>query len=231
MLLSVDWDAFSGTRELVFDAPIWGTRDREHDRLQAWRDRAIKRGGQDWEALARDFPLYAGWQELARYAGVPTWSALSHAQAWDWLDFFPPQHVLNVDSHHDLGSLSGDPTRVRPGNWAGLALKAGKVTTYTCQYPEWHAGLPVAEGFDPERTRTELQPLLAPDVLRRVSLTRTPQWPPPEQVQGILLVQSPAWTSPAHDETLHGLTHLLSAQPLTPIMNRTRIFIERSLSA
>ena len=37
MLLSLDWDASSGCRELVFDAPIWGSPDREPDRLAAWQ--------------------------------------------------------------------------------------------------------------------------------------------------------------------------------------------------
>ena len=54
LLLSIDWDAFSGTRELVFDAPIWGTRDREEDRLQAWRDRARRRGGPGWARSPAD---------------------------------------------------------------------------------------------------------------------------------------------------------------------------------
>lgn len=230
MLLSVDWDAFSGTRELVFDAPIWGTRDREYDRLQAWRDRAARRGGQGWDALADDFPLYPGWQELKQYAGVPTWVSLSHAQAWEWLDFFPVQDVLNVDSHHDLGSLSGDPTRVRPGNWAGLALKAGKISRYACHYPGWHAHLPVAEGFDLHRTREELLTLLSDDVLARVTLHRPVQWPAPERVRGILLVQSPAWTNPAHDPEFHRLARALSACPVTPTMKRSPPFIGRSLS-
>ena len=89
LLLSIDWDAFSGTRELVFDAPIWGTRDREEDRLKAWRERVRKRGGQGWEGLAADFPLYPGWEALERYAGVPTHVTLTHADAWEWLAASP----------------------------------------------------------------------------------------------------------------------------------------------
>lgn len=235
MLLTVDWDAFSGTRALVFDAPIWGTPDREHDRLEAWRACARKRGGgrwdgtgennDDWDVLAQDFPLYSGWEALQRYAGVPTWTALSHADAWAWLDLFPVQDVLNIDSHHDLGNLRGDPARVRPGNWAGLALQAGKIRQYTCQYPAWHVALPVAEGFDLERTRAELRSLLPLELLERVTLSRPlngmAQWPSVQEVTALLLVQSPAWTNPAHDHELAVLSELLQAQTLTPVMKRS----------
>lgn len=220
LLLSIDWDAFSGTRELVFDAPIWGTRDREEDRVEAWRERARKRGGPGWTALDADFPLYPGWETLERYAGVPAHVTLTHADAWDWLAASPGAHVLNVDSHHDLASLSGDPTRVRPGNWAGLALAAGRAGHYTCLYPEWHAALPVAEGYDLERTRGEVAPLLAPDVLARVTLTRGLNWPDPAEVAALLLVQSPAWTSPAHDPAFFRLVRVLGAAPLTPPLDR-----------
>ncbi|WP_135229096.1 arginase [Deinococcus fonticola] len=229
MLLSVDWDAFSGTRELVFDAPIWGTRDRDHDRLEAWRGRVRQRQGDSWDALAHDFPLYSGWQALRQYAGVPAWVALSHADAWAWLDFFPPQPVLNVDSHHDLGSLSGDPARVRPGNWAGLALQAGKISNYACHYPDWHAHLPVAEGYDLARTRTELEGLLPADVLGRVTLARPPSWPHPQEVAGLLLVQSPAWTNPAHDAAFYELVTALRAHVLTAPLNRVNAHSERRL--
>lgn len=220
MLLSIDWDAFSGTRELVFDAPIWGTPDREYDRLEAWRVRAAKRGGGSWDALAADFPLYDGWQEIARYAGTPTWVALSHAEAWQWLELFEVQDVLNIDSHHDLGSLSGDPARVRPGNWAGLALQAGRIETYTCQYPTWHAGLPVAEGFDLERTRSEIAPLLSREVFDRVTLTRADGWPAAAEVTALLLVQSPAWTNPAHDTAFEKLCQDLGAKVLSSPQQR-----------
>lgn len=228
MLLSVDWDALSGTRELVFDAPIWGTRDRPEDRLEAWHERRRRRGGpqqnpggaQDWSALEADFPLYPGAQALRGYAGVPTWAALSHAEAWGWLDRFGVQDVLNIDSHHDLYSGSGDPTRVRPGNWAGLALAAGKVRHYTCQYPAWHAGLPVAEGHDLERTAAEVAAHLPPDLVRRVTLRRGDVWPEPAQVTALLLVQSPAWTSPAHDPAFWSLVRSLGATLLDRPLDR-----------
>ncbi|WP_034385566.1 hypothetical protein [Deinococcus sp. YIM 77859] len=228
MLLSIDWDAFSGTRELVFDAPIWGTRDREDDRWGAWRVRAHKRDPQapGWTALDADFPLYSGWEALERYAGVPAAVTLTHADAWAWLEAWPGQPVLNVDSHHDLASLSGDGTRVRPGNWAGLALQAGRMARYTCLYPDWHAGLPVAEGYDLDRTRAELASLLPPDVLERVTLARMARpadgLPDPAQVTALLLVQSPAWTNPAHDAAFLRLAQLLRAVPLTPPVDRTK---------
>ena len=240
MLLSVDWDAFSGTRELVFDAPIWGTRDREEDRLEAWRSRVGRRGGAGWAALEEDFPLYPGWEALRRYAGIPTWVTLSHADAWAWLERFPGEDVLNLDSHHDLASFSGDPARLRPGNWAGLGLRAGLIGRYTCVYPAWHAGLPVAEGFDLGRTGGELAALLPPsrlppEVLARVTLTRaaaSPEpapsesalpgaaLPDPAEVRGVLLVQSPAWTSPAHDAAFASLAGALQAAPLVPPLAR-----------
>ncbi len=223
MLLSVDWDAFSGTRELVFDAPIWGTPDREADRLEVWRARMHKRGGTDWSSLEDDFPLYPGWRALEQYAGVPTWVALSHAEAWSWLEFFEPQEVLNIDSHHDLTSFSGDGTRLRPGNWAGLALAAGRITRYTCEYPAWHATLPVAEGYDLERTRSEVAALLPPQLMPRVRLLRADRasrWPGRHELSGILLVQSPAWTSPAHDPAFQELHHVLQAQVMTPPLVR-----------
>ncbi|MDV6374673.1 arginase [Deinococcus arenicola] len=222
MLLSMDWDAYSGTRELVFDAPIWGTRDLEHDRLEAWRERVQKRGGGDWAALAEDFPLYPGWEALAQYAGTPAFVALSHADAWGWLERFPGRDVLNIDSHHDLASFSGDVARVRPGNWAGLGLRAGLIGKYTCLYPEWHAELPVAEGFDLDRTHTELLSLLPPEVLDRVTLTCVLPLPPPAQVEALLLVQSPAWTNPAHDAEFLALTQRLNCETLTQPIGRSR---------
>lgn len=227
MLLSIDWDAFSGCVPLVFDAPIWGTRDRAYDRLGAWWDRARKRDPQapGWTALEEDFPLYPGWEVLECYAGIPASVTLTHADAWDWLAHFPPEDVLNVDSHHDLASFSGDPARVRPGNWAGLGLRAGRVSRYTCLYPDWHTALPVTEGFDLERTRAELVPLLPPDVLDRVTLTRMPApgagLPDPSLVTALLLVQSPAWTNPAHDAVFWGLVRALRAEVLTPPLDRS----------
>ena len=224
MLLSIDWDAFSGTREFVFDAPIWGTRDREADRLEAWRERARKRGAEGWAALEADFPLYPGWETLERCAGPPTHVTLTHADAWTWPEAFSGGDVLNVDSHHDLASFSGDGERVRPGNWAGLGLRSGRIGRYTCLYPDWHAGLPVAEGSDLARTRTELEPLLPPEVLERVTLKRMTRpgdgLPDPLEVTAVLLVQSPAWTSPAHDRAFFRLAERLKATPLTPPLRR-----------
>jgi hypothetical protein len=224
MLLSVDWDAFSGTRELVFDAPIWGTPDRPHDRSDAWWTRVLRRGGASWAALEPDFPLYPGWEAITRYAGVPAFVALSHADAWTWLERFPGQDVLNVDSHHDLASVSGDRRRLRPGNWAGLGLDAGLIRTYTCLYPAWHARLPVAEGFDLARTGAELQALLPDGVLARTTLRRQagPQdgWPDAAQVQALLLVQSPAWTSPAHDAAFMRLARGVGAAPVSEPLDR-----------
>ncbi|BBN96213.1 arginase family hydrolase [Deinococcus grandis] len=220
MLLSIDWDAFSGTRELVFDAPIWGTRDLDHDRSGAWVDRARGRGGQDWDVLEADFPLYSGWEALRAYVGVPAFVTLSHADAWAWLERYPGLDVLNLDSHHDLGSRSGDPARVRPGNWAGLGLARGLIRTVTTLYPDWHAALPVAEGFDLDRTRGELGDLLPAALLDRVTLARQARpgaaLPDPARVTSLLLVQSPAWTNPAHDPAFLALAAELGAQVLVP---------------
>ena len=223
VLLSIDWDAFSGTRQLVFDAPIWGTRDREEDRLDAWTARARKRGG-TWAALDADFPLYPGWEALRAYAGVPAFVTLSHADAWTWLETHPGLDVLNVDSHHDLGSRSGDPARVRPGNWAGLGLARGLIGHVTTLYPDWHADLPVAEGHDLDRTRGEIRDLLPPALLDRVTLTRQARpgagLPDPARVTSLLLVQSPAWTNPAHDAAFLALAADLRAAPIVPPLAR-----------
>ncbi|PTA67727.1 arginase [Deinococcus arcticus] len=230
MLLSVDWDAFSGTRALVFDAPVWGTRDRDEDRLAAWTARAARRGGDPhgaapWAALEDDFPLYPGWETLRAYAGVPAWVTLSHADAWEWLQQFPGQDVLNLDSHHDLASVSGDPARVRPGNWAGLGLRSGLIRRVTTLYPHWHAELPVAEGFDLPRTWAEVSPLLPAERHDRITLTRQAApgagLPDPAGVTALLLVQSPAWTSPAHDPALRDLAAALRARVLQPPLWRS----------
>lgn len=217
MLLSIDWDAYSGCRELVFDAPIWGTPDREYDRVERWQARADKRGG--WEALAADFPLYDGWQGLKAYTGIPTFSAWSHAHAWEWLERYPGQDVLNIDSHHDLYSQSGDPARLRPGNWAGLGLRSGRIRRYAAQYPTWHAEVPVAEGHDLARTHAELEAAI-PELLLRVSLRRADTLPPRQEVTALLLVQSPAWTSPAHDWAWFELLEALQAVELSASYRR-----------
>ena len=214
MLLSLDWDAYSGCAEHVFDAPIWGTPDREHDRLEAWRGRARKRGGTGWDVLDADFSLYSGWEKLAGYASVPAFVTLSHAAAEVWLPLYPGREVLNIDSHHDLYSQTGDPGRWRPGNWAGLGLAAGLLRRYTVRYPDWHTGLAVAEGYDPARTRRELEAALPPELLAQVTLERGPALPDPAEVEAVLLVQSPAWTSPAHDAAFFRLLDALDAAPL-----------------
>jgi hypothetical protein len=211
MLLSLDWDAWSGPAELIFDAPIWGTPDREHDRWGRWQQRAQKRGG--WAAMADDYPLYPGWERLIQYAGRPVHCGWSHAQAREWLALYPPQPILNIDSHHDLYSQSGDPARWRPGNWAGQALAAGW-PHYTARYPGWHAHLPVAEGFDLARTAAELDTALPPAWQARIRLERSDALPPPADVNGVLLVQSPSWSSPAHDAALLDLLAALGAIPL-----------------
>lgn len=222
MLLSIDWDAYSGCRELVFDAPIWGTPDREADRLERWRERATKRGGEDkggWASLQEDFPLYGQPLELLRYAGLPAYSAWSHAHAWEWLEQYPGQAVLNIDSHHDLYSQSGDPQRLRPGNWAGLGLARGLISRYTVQYPGWHAGLPVTEGYDLARTHAELEGAI-PELLPRVTLQRDDALPAPQQVTALLLVQSPSWTSPVHDPVWFEVLQGLQAVPLSASYQR-----------
>ncbi len=222
MLLSIDWDAYSGCAEHVFDAPIWGTPDREQDRVQAWRERARKRGAssgrRDWEVLEHDFPLYPGWQALTRYAGLPASVTLSHAAAEDWLRLYPGQSVLNIDSHHDLYSQSGDHARWRPGNWAGLGLASGLIGSYTVRYPAWHEGLLVAEGHDLARTQAELEAAI-PELLPSIQLQRGPLLPPASQVGALLLVQSPSWSSPAHDGAFLGLARALGATVLgeTPV--------------
>ena len=213
MLLSIDWDAYSGCAEHVFDAPIWGTPDREHDRLQAWQERARKRGG-GWEALAADFPLYPGWQALTRYMGLPAFVTLSHAAAEGWLRLYPGRTVLNIDSHHDLYSQSGDRARWRPGNWAGLGLASGLIGSYIVRYPAWHNLLLVAEGHDLGRTEGEIMASLNPELLPRLRLERGPELPPVAQVEALLLVQSPSWSSPAHDPAFFELARAFGATVL-----------------
>ena len=217
MLLSVDWDFYSGTLKHVFDAPLWGTPDREFDRLERWRERARKRDFQanGWEVLASDFPLFGNPRELLAYAGLPTFVAWSHAHAWEWLERYPNRDVLNFDSHHDLYSKSGDFARVRPGNWAGLALKRGLVLHYTCVYPSWHQEVRVSEGYDLERTWEEVRAHLDSQLWPRVTLSRASALPRPAEVESLLLVQSPAWTSPAHDEAFLDVGKELRAEEIS----------------
>jgi hypothetical protein len=226
VLLSVDWDCYSGCREHVFDAPIWGTPDREHDRQDAWRERTRKRGGSGWDALNADFPLYPGWEGLAQYAGVPACVTLSHADAREWLYLYPGREVLNLDSHHDLYSQSGDPARWRPGNWAGLGLAGGLISRYTVRYPAWHEGLLVAEGHDLARTLAELEAALPPELLPGIRVERGPQLPPASEVEALLLVQSPSWCSPAHDAAFFQLARQLRTSVLgQPPLDRSGLAV------
>ena len=56
--------------------------------------------------------------------------------------------------------------------WFGARLARGLIRTVTTLYPDWHAALPVAEGFDLDRTHGELGDLLPAALLDRVTLTR-----------------------------------------------------------
>lgn len=227
LLLSVDWDAYSAVRPLVFDAPIWGTADRAADRTERWEERARSRDPQarDFSALAGDYPLLGRPDDLRRYRGRPVYALWSHAHLLPLLERWAaergPLPVLSVDSHHDLFSGSGNPAAPRPGNWAGLALARGMVSRLTVRYPPWHAGLPVAEGFDLARTAEELRAALPPALLSRLTLERSAELPPPEAVGAVVLVQSPSWCSPAHDPALLELLNTLSATPITAPRSRT----------
>lgn len=231
LLLSVDWDAYSAVRPLVFDAPIWGSADREFDRAERWEERVRRRdpGARDFSPLSTDYPLLGRPDDLLRYRGRPVYALWSHAHLLPLLQLWAaergPLPVLSVDSHHDLFSGSGDPDLPRPGNWAGLALARGLVSRLTVRYPPWHAGLPVAEGFDLARTEAELRAALPPEALHRVTLERSAELPPPAAVGAVVLVQSPSWCSPAHDPALLALLRALSAVAVTS--PRQRRFGER----
>ena len=215
MLLSVDWDYFVGTSELVFDSPFWGTRDSEFDRIEAWLARALKRSSSSFEVLRQDFPLFGDPFTLDKFAALPCYATLSHSDAYGLLEKLQISSVINLDSHHDLFSLSGDPSRVRPGNWAGLALKRGLIDSYTCLYPTWHEHVRVTEGFDLERTRQELPAQFSKVDLKRgnLNLEKT-------DIQAVLLVQSPAWTNPLYDSVFLELCQKLNAEFITPPLER-----------
>jgi hypothetical protein len=217
VLFSVDWDYFVGSADLVFDSPLWGTRDTAHDRDTAWSARAVKRGGDSFEILRADFPLLENPRGLDGLAGLPCYACVTHSDAYALLERLGVRRVLNLDSHHDLYSSSGDPQRVRPGNWAGLALERGLLDTYTCRYPPWHAGLRVAEGFDLARTRAEL-----PKYLEQFNITleRTDLSTLPDGLEAVLLVQSPAWTNPLFDANFLELCEALNAQFLESPLER-----------
>ncbi len=222
MLLSVDWDYFVGMREHIFDSPFWGTPDLEFHRLERWRQLTKKRNPQakSFEVLNADFPLLADPEILLQYQALPAFSAQSHESAWQWLELFPAETgVINLDSHHDLYSQSGDGSRVRPGNWAGLALQRGRISSYTCIYPEWHAGVRVTEGYDLERTKDEIIQAIGSEILGKVFLERG-ELPRSLQVSSLLIVQSPAWTNPYYDFLLTDILAQLQTQALTPTLKR-----------
>lgn len=214
MLLSVDWDAFSGSVDEVFDSPLWGVRDNEHSRCALWQERLKRRGGLHWQDLEGDFPLSADVSPLLNYAHLPVWVALSHEHIWPVLEEMRPSLVINIDSHHDLYSSSGDPERLRPGNWAGQALRRGLVEEVICRYPLWHAGVRVAEGFDLSRTRAEIA-LAAPELLSGARLERSEEWPAADTLAGVVLVQSPSWSNPAHDALFWALAREMGATELS----------------
>ncbi len=214
MLLSVDWDYFSGCVEHVFDAPIWGTRDTAFDRLEAWQVRALKRNGD----LSHDFPLFEDWSWLLQFSGIKTFATLSHADAYSLLERFHISSVVNLDSHHDLFSTSGDPNKLRAGNWAGLALEHRLIQSYKCIYPSWHAQVRVTEGYDLVRTRKEFPSQFA---LHNIRLERLPLLElEMGQIDFVLLVQSPAWTNPEHDDIFFKLCENLKAEFLEMPLRR-----------
>ncbi len=225
-LLSLDWDYFSGSAELVFDSPFWGTRDTDFDRTEAWISRALKRGGFGFEVLKEDFPLFGNPLQLKKLFDLPCYASVTHSDAYALIKHLGISSVLNLDSHHDLFSSSGDPTRVRPGNWAGLALEHGLISSYTCFYPTWHEHVRVTEGFDLGRTRLELNeqfarrgwsetiPYTIPSLERGMpNLEKT-------EFDAVLLVQSPAWTNPLYDAVFLELCQKLNAQSLAPVLER-----------
>jgi hypothetical protein len=219
-LLSVDWDYFSGSLEYVFDSPLWGSPDLEFDRLERWRERAKVRGGASFEILSHDFPLFDHPRELLRFAGVPTFAVSSHDAAYGLLERLNCSSVINLDSHHDLFSSSGDPGRVRPGNWAGLALGHGLIESYSCIYPAWHADVRVTEGFDLDRTWSEIG---ARGWRDRVSLSRdsaTLDSLEHQSIRAILLVLSPSWSNPLYDPLFLELAHGLNADLEASLIER-----------
>lgn len=220
MLLSVDWDYFIGSADLIFDSPLWGTADTLLERNAAWSARAVKRGGSSFEVLRDDFPLLVSPKPLEKLAGVPCFACVTHSDAYALLQKLEIKQVLNLDSHHDLYSSSGDPERVRPGNWAGLALERGLIDAYTCRYPAWHSSLRVAEGFDLERTRAELPARFSS---LNLTLERGKLELPQSEIEALLLVQSPAWTNPLFDSDFVALCAALSAELLELPLERTFI--------
>ena len=102
-----------------------------------------------------------------------------------------------------------------PATGPGWASKRGLISHYTAAYPAWHAQVPVAEGYALARTRVEISAHLSPELLRRLTLARDLPLPPAAEVEALLLVQSPAWSSPAHDPAFASLALALKAQVLS----------------
>jgi hypothetical protein len=208
-LLSVDWDYFSGSLEHIFDSPLWGSPDLKFDRCDRWRERVRARRGSSFEVLRHDFPLFGKPLLLSRFVGVPTVAVSSHDAAHGLLETLHCLRVINLDSHHDLFSSSGDPNRVRPGNWAGLALEQDLIESYSCIYPTWHADVRVSEGFDLKRTWSELG---ARAWRERVSLSRDASVLDSLEPSFILLVLSPSWSNPLFDSIFFELARGLNAE-------------------
>jgi hypothetical protein len=219
-LLSLDWDFFAGSGEHIFDSPLWGSPDLEFDRLERWRERAKTRGGTDFEVLRQDFPLFAkprDWQFLERLLeGIPAWAVTSHDAVYGLLEQSRCSQVINLDSHHDLFSSSGNPTRLRPGNWAGLALEHRLIESYSCVYPDWHKDVRVSEGFDLERTWCEIGQRSWRDRvhLERSSATleSTCMSSLRDSLRAVVLVLSPAWSNPCFDAEYFALASALQAK-------------------
>jgi hypothetical protein len=216
-LLSIDWDYFVGCGELVFDSPFWGTQDTDFDRFEAWVKRSLQRGGLGFEVLQEDFPLFGNPLELLKFVGLPCYATITHSDAYKLIERLGISSVINLDSHHDLYSSSGNPNRVRPGNWAGLALEHGLISSYTCIYPNWHENVRVTEGFDLERTKLEL-PSRFSDF--EIDLQRDVLKLEPEDIAVVLLVQSPAWTNPFYDSVLLELCQGFNAEIFSPLLER-----------
>jgi hypothetical protein len=208
VLLSVDWDYYSGSLEQVFDSPLWGTPDLEFDRLERWKERVRVRGGSSFEVLRKDFPLFGNPRELLRIVDIPSFAVSSHDAAYGLLETLNCSSVINLDSHHDLFSSSGDPNRVRPGNWAGLALEHDLIESYSCIYPTWHADVRVTEGFDLHRTWSELG---ARAWRERVSLSHDESVLDSLEPNFVLLVLSPSWSNPLYDPTFFEIARGLNA--------------------
>ena len=101
--------------------------------------------------------------------------------------------------------------------WAGLALERQLISSYTCIYPDWHESVRVTEGFDLKRSREELP---ARFLGLNINLTRGNLNLEIDDVQAVLLVQSPAWTNPFFDSIFLELCQKLNAQIITPPLER-----------